>query len=79
LVELAQDVDEFRRHRVETAVVLTQRVTNYFEDRRESLIDAIGPAVRAAWAHRVRRALAAGVDQPTEPGFRGALIPSVSG
>jgi peroxiredoxin len=37
LVELAQDVDELRRHRVEAAVVLAQRaasVQRYLGDRR---------------------------------------------
>jgi methyl-accepting chemotaxis protein len=60
LVELAQDVDEFRRHRVETAVVLTQRasgVQRYTGDRRlpfELLVDETREVTKAygVW-HRI--------------------------
>ena len=60
MVELAQDVDEFRRHRVETAVVLTQRasgVQRYIGDRRlpfELLVDETREVTKAygVW-HRI--------------------------
>ena len=53
MVELAQDVDEFRRHRVETAVVLAQRasgVQRYTGDRKlpfEILVDESREVVKA--------------------------------
>ena len=37
MVELAQDVDEFRRHRVETAVILAQRAASV-----QRYIDSMG-------------------------------------
>ena len=60
MVELAQDVDEFRRHRVETAVVLAQRasgVQRYMGDRRlpfELLVDETREVTKAygVW-HRI--------------------------
>ena len=60
MVELAQDVDEFRRHRVETAVVLAQRasgVHRYLGDRRlpfELLVDETREVTKAygVW-HRI--------------------------
>ena len=60
MVELAQDVDEFRRHRVETAVVLAQRassVQRYTGDRRlpfEILADETREVTKAygVW-HRI--------------------------
>ena len=60
MVELAQDVDEFRRHRVETAVVLAQRasgVQRYLGDRRlpfELLVDETREVTKAygVW-HRI--------------------------
>ena len=60
MVELAQDVDEFRRHRVETAVILAQRassVQRYLGDRRlpfELLVDEDREVTKAygVW-HRI--------------------------
>ena len=60
MVELAQDVDEFRRHRVETAVVLAQRasgVQRYAGDRKlpfEILVDESRDVAKAygVW-HRI--------------------------
>jgi methyl-accepting chemotaxis protein len=53
LVELAQNVDEFRRHRAETAVVLPQRasgVQRYTSDRKvpfDILVDETREVVKA--------------------------------
>ena len=60
MVELAQDVDEFRRHRVETAVVLAQRASaaqGYLHEQNfpfEVLLDEAREAVKAyqVW-HRI--------------------------
>ena len=60
MVELAQDIDEFRRHQVETAVVLAQRaasVQRYAGERRlpfELLVDEDRKVTKAygVW-HRI--------------------------